>query len=94
MMYFSIWMLYFLVMEQLSFMCRVLKYRPGQAGCQLVHGPGSKPPALYIVFACDLNQARHVSLKNNGRVNCLPKNCAVESASSAKFALYVPVSVA
>ena len=41
-----------------------------------------------------LNQARHLSLKNNGRVNCLPKNCAVESASSAQFALCMHVSVA
>ena len=40
-----------------------------------------------------LDQARHLSLKNNRRVNCFPKNCAVESASSAQFALCVPVSV-
>ena len=32
---------------------------PWAGGCQLVNGPGSKPPALYIVFACDEVVAMH-----------------------------------
>ena len=72
-MYFSIWMLYFLVMEPFQLHMPGTYLPHWAVDCQFVHRPGSKPPALGTVLACGEVAAWHPQARLFFFVHIVPR---------------------